>query len=215
MRAISFRSQTVLPNGTHMCTTACLHMAVAILSKMLDLDEEQEEGSLQEKLNRVMQIASVSQGHMESGSQFPRMLSVHEIIHECGVSLPKLGLGAEEVFVSEGGGVEEGSCIVRASQLPERMRHPSVGLATGSGHTVCAICYGQRSRRYAFLDTLPGTLSMDLDGEQLVHKICQALRILPRKAAVVEGEERSRKRGRAVAAAAEHPCDVTIFFLEK
>lgn len=208
--SVYFRSQSLHANGAHMCTTACLHVAVAILSKFLDLSADSDD-ILQGKLNRIMHLASVAQGKMETGSNVPRMLSLHEILSECRISLHRLSLRLEEVFLvdedSKTSCSASGDCFAEDRHLPNRLaaKCPSVGLATGSGHTVCVICYFQGdSKRYAFVDTLPGLLERNLQGEDLLHRMGAALRL---QAGSCHEKKRSRLH---VVPGNEHRCDVSI-----
>lgn len=96
---IYFSGQRAYPHGTHMCTTACMHVAVAALCKLLDVGNASVH-VLKSKIDSIMQLASRSHAGFES-SGHPRMLSVHEILRECGIDLAGLGIRSHELFLVE------------------------------------------------------------------------------------------------------------------
>lgn len=179
--SIFFSGQNAYSHGTNMCTTACMHVAVGALCKLVDVSGRINESTLKSRLDSIMKLASRAQSCLEMQG-LPRMLSAHELILECGIDLPKMGIKSQEVFVvdkqfsqSEG---EAGCCFIDAEKLPSRLREklPCAAVATGNGHTVCLIHYAEN--KFAVFDSLPGLLAVDLDERSLMRRLGTALDIM-------------------------------------
>lgn len=176
-----FRGQNAYPHGTHMCTTTCMHVAVAALCKRLDLAANPPAHILKSRIDSIMQVASRSQAAFEASCRdLPRMLSIHEIMLECSINLPKLGLQSQELVVVSGSRFLASSssecCLIGAGDLPLRLSEkgaPCAATATGNGHTVCLIHYGQG--KFAMFDSAPGLLAWNLDAKALLKRLDAAL----------------------------------------
>lgn len=190
MSKIFFKGQNAYAHGSHMCTTACMHVAVASLCKRLDLLHSSGSQVLRSRVDSIMHAASQSHAEMERkhGGGGARMLSVHDIIQERKLNLSKLGILSEEMVVvssttslpAQHHGkaalekVEE-DCFIQARQLPARLvaKLPCAATVTGNGHTVCIIHYAQG--RFALFDSLPGFLAVNMDDALLLERIGASL----------------------------------------
>lgn len=234
---IFFRGQHSYPHGTHMCTTACMNMAVAVLCKLVEVGRGHDE--VQKSLEGIMQLASQAQAGFEvqHSSGLPRMLSVHEIIHECRLDLPRLGITRQELFVVErhSSHTKDQECFVDVRELPARLRTKGstccAATATGNGHTVCVICYDEHTK-FALFDSLPGLLATNLDEASLLQRMGAALgfqlqqpcatttiadQLRKGKRIAAEEDASLQKKRKKVSFASEggnqrHLCDVTIFW---
>lgn len=193
MSNIFFRGQNAYPHGSHMCTTASMHVAVASLCKRLDLLHSSDTSQvLRNRVDSIMHAASQSHAEMErkhdDGGGGARMLSVHDIIRERKLNLSKLGILYEEIVVvssttslpaqhhrKAAQQKMEEDCFIQARQLPARLvaRLPCAATVTGNGHTVCIIHYAQG--RFALFDSLPGLLAFEMDGTLLLKRIGASL----------------------------------------
>jgi hypothetical protein len=158
MRVLLFQKQFSFPNGGHMCTTACMQVAMAILCKQINVCSENalpsEHAALVHGLNGCMRVGSVVHGRVESilnarvpggcfaqGGARDRMVSVNELLSILRIDLGTLGVCTEELLVCAQG---------RGTTLKLRVHSGSLD---GSCHllyepTSCFIC----------LDQLPGCM---------------------------------------------------------
>lgn len=234
---IFFRGQNAYRHGTHMCTTACMHVAVAALCNILDLLYGTHQ-ALRLRIDSIMQLASQSQAGLERLSH-PRMLSVHEIIKECGIDLPKLCIQSQELFMVRRNNVfvaGEGSscggsasCFIGMRELPSRLREkkfPCAALATGNGHTVCLVHYA--GDKFAIFDSMPGLLAVNLNEGELLKRLAAGIGLVfsPEEDDKDCGRRQAKKKPRKGSSRSRrgdedngdgddddaHQCDVTIFW---
>jgi hypothetical protein len=223
---IFFSGQNAYPHGTHMCTTACMHVAMATLCRLLDFGGCAR--SLKTNVEGIMQLASMSHAGFEQQGGCPRMLSVHEILSECGINLPGMGISSKEYYVVDhpSAHTRRQECFVEFGDLPSKLREhlPCAAMATGNGHTVCMIYYEQD--KFAFFDSLPGLLATNLDEAALMKRaeVALNLKFLEEE----ESEERVEyRRGKKIIVAEPvfkkkkrvhflgdnaHQCDVTVLW---
>jgi hypothetical protein len=117
-----------------MCTTACMHIAMGILCGKLHLKDEISNSSMRDCLNLIMQISSNAHAGLEEElgnssitaqkrmRRIPRMVSVNEIVRECGLDTKRLGIRMEELFVVAGSqeGSQETSTIIMEKQMDDK-----------------------------------------------------------------------------------------------
>ena len=198
MRTIFFRGQGSYRNGTCMCTTACLQLAMAVLCRKISLADD-EERSLRDKIDRVMALASRSHAKLEWSHSSARMVSVNEIIRECCINLQRLTIDLEEFSLVSASSSSSKKCEVllapqghpmkyRATsclvedlqQLPMCMETSlatsvSAAIATSNSHSVCLLWY---QGNFAFFDPLPGTLCLELSSSEMLDKMCDSLHLV-------------------------------------
>ena len=206
-RTVYFKGQGTYSHGSCMCTTACLQFAMAVLCKRINLllTDEDSENILRGRLDHVvMALASRSHAQLEQ-KMSSRMVSVHEIINECGIDLQKLTIELEELFiVSSSSSSSSQSAAASCEMVPSPAGHPmkyratscflqdlqhltqsmetqpdsllSAAIATSNGHTVCLVYCGEENG-FAFFDPLPGTLCMGLSSDGIVYRLCEALHL--------------------------------------
>lgn len=236
-RTVVCSPQTSFRHGAHMCTTACLHVAMGILCKRVLLAGD-DDASLQKKLNHLMGLASKVHGRLEAEhATAPRMVSVHEIVNECKLDMPRLGVCMEELFVLGGSGADAvqlqvaesahamkyraSSCFIDAGKvpgclLPSDTGQNSAALATSNGHTVCLAYYWDDALgkgRYALFDPYPGSVVLGLDASALLSLLQAALGmngLLPVKRTKRDSEPYSSSR--CSSADQLQQCDITLLY---
>lgn len=129
------------PAGRTMCTTACLHFAVAIISKRmniaLDTSSENEACRLKREIENIMRLSSCCHGQRG-------MISVYEALKN--VDLKQLGIKAEEYMFFEmkdrnnnyaqNQDAGDGCCFFSMQQFPQILLNKS---SSGSNESACAI----------------------------------------------------------------------------
>lgn len=166
-----------------------MHVAVAALCRMLDIAANPPTHLLRSRIDSIMQLASASQASFEARrTNHPRMLSIHEIMLECSIDLPRLGILSQELILVSSrqllplAAASQGECcLIRARDLPLRLSGkgvPCAATATANGHTVCLIHYA--SGKFAMFDSAPGLLALNMDADGLLKRLDAALGCLDR-----------------------------------
>ena len=250
---ISFNSQAGYSNGRLMCTTACMHIGMAVICGKLRPGGQDGDHVLNQKLNHIMGLSNNTHSRLERNNQSNmRMVSVNDIIRECNLDLPKFGIHLEELFIahrSQSGGandrcklvpppspppplngnkrnvspmkVHPSTCFIAGYQLPKCMAaakegHCSVALATSNGHTVCLIHYWdshKKKGRFALADPFPGVMYLGMNGDEMVHRLSQALALhLTDEEDFDSSSSSTNKRRKGYFRSEEQHCDISLMY---
>lgn len=157
------------PAGRVMCTTACLHFAVAFLTGQIC----DSTPCLMQKVISIMKASSISHG--SSG-----MLSAFEVLKK--VDTKKLGIHVEEraCLLASGGNKKRSrddffihgiyKLEGELKDCASRGRNGRAAMvATWNGHSICT-CFSRETNRFCFFDSLPSHLSFFESG---MHKLLE------------------------------------------
>lgn len=161
-------SQSSYPNGSMMCTSACLVLGIATATRRVDLSDEGI--SCKQVLEMAMELGSRAQGRIESiardnsgraigGIPF----GVMDVLNGLEIDVESLGLKIHEYViqrdVKRGGGIElKSQCLINCEELIDcmtRIGSSSSCILTYDGHSTCM---SQRDAVFSFFDPSPSVL---------------------------------------------------------
>ena len=159
------------PFGRVMCTTACLHMAVAFVTGHIIITGKQEK--IRQRVMEIMHISSRS--HANKG-----VLSVFEALKK--VDTKRLGLCVQEFIClhhsatvtkkNDDGIIIQGkqAIVDKAKSLAMHNNTKVAGIITHDNHSIC-IMYCPSTDRYALFDSMPSKLVSNIQEASLVSDL--------------------------------------------
>lgn len=154
------------PFGRVMCTTACLHLAVAFLSSHITnnmLDQQ-----LRRRVVQIMQFSSRCHGSRG-------ILSVHEALQK--VDMSRLGLETKEIIcLMNGTDFKEEGFIHGLEHLAACLSDENAAaVVTSNSHSVC-VMHTKADKNFMFFDPLPSHLITNIEmSETMENLVKQAL----------------------------------------
>lgn len=167
---VTGRPQKSYPNGSMMCTSASVCMAVAAVTHALDVSRI-DAG----QISSVMHLAARAQGKAERVlARGPGVaLGVTQMIVALGADMQKVGVALQElVILGDTPATALAPCLITLECLPERMLRGGDGtvacILTCNGHSTCVM---SSAGGFALFDPGPSYVIMGLTGKALLLEL--------------------------------------------